>query len=338
MKKLCKKDTREIPERNCILATNLKALLKDPDWSLVKSNKTSQWIPIKINEYIDNMMIHLNQYCNKIDRSRLDTIYKDTNALVDNIKDLCSGGEMEFLQSWIKTRKIPSVRLSIKDHKPVQENGCHSTCLIISAHNFTQCLSKLASKSIERTFRHAGIIFQCHTLKSSLELKKRFENNNFQKDNCTIVSLDIKDIYPQCKFKAVKAAVSYYSLQLDPIQHERTQKCLEILKFSMGNTIVSFLDKYNEYGVDPDPDRRGLTIGSFESAFLADLEASYIFNKLKQIWERYVRFLGTYCDDKIIVFNGQKSNELLLNWLRIFQGEVDRLLGTSDIQFTMEIW
>ncbi len=79
---------QEIPERNRILATNLKALLEDPDWSLVQSDKTGQWIPIKIINYTDNMMIHLNQYCNKIDRSRLDTIYKDTNALVDDIKDL----------------------------------------------------------------------------------------------------------------------------------------------------------------------------------------------------------------------------------------------------------
>jgi hypothetical protein len=106
----------------------------------------------------------------------------------------------------------------------------------------------------------------------------------------------------------------------------------------MGKRIVSFLDKYYKYGVDPDPVRRGLTIGGFESAILADLETSYIFDKLKHIWERHVRFLGTYRDDKIIVFNGQKMNEWLLNWLRIFQGAVDRLLGTSDLEFTMEIW
>ncbi len=157
MKKLCKKDMQEIPESNRILATNLKALLEDPDWSLVQSDKTSQWIPIKINNYIDNMMIHLKWYCNKIDRSRLDTIYKDTKTLVDDIEDLCSDRETEFLRSWNKTRKIPSVWLSIKDHKPVQANGRHPTCLIISAHNFTQCLSKLASKSIKRTFRRAGV-------------------------------------------------------------------------------------------------------------------------------------------------------------------------------------
>jgi hypothetical protein len=135
MKKLCEKDTQEIPKCNRILATNLKALSEDHDWSLVQSDKTGQWIPIKINNYIGNMMIHPNRYCNKNYRSRLDKNYKDTNTLVDNIEDLCSDGETEFLRSWIKTRKIPFVRLSIMDHKPVQANGCHPTCLIISAHN-----------------------------------------------------------------------------------------------------------------------------------------------------------------------------------------------------------
>jgi hypothetical protein len=47
-------------------------------------------------------------------------------------------------------------------------------------------------------------------------------------------------MYPQCKFRAVKAAVRYYALQLDPIQCERTKKCLEILKFSMGDKTANF--------------------------------------------------------------------------------------------------
>jgi hypothetical protein len=81
-----------------------------------------------------------------------------------------------------------------------------------------------------------------------------------------------------------------------------------------------------------------LTIGVFESAFLANLGASYIFDKLKHIWEKHVRFLGTYHDDEIIVFNNKKWDEWLVNWLTTFQQEVDRLLGMVDIQFTMEIW
>jgi hypothetical protein len=60
IKKQRKKDMRNIPNRDRILATNLKALSEDPDWSLVQSDKTSQWIPIRITNCINNMMIHLN--------------------------------------------------------------------------------------------------------------------------------------------------------------------------------------------------------------------------------------------------------------------------------------
>ncbi len=52
----------------------------------------------------------------------------------------------------------------------------------------------------------------------------------------------------------------------------------------------------------------------------------------------HVRFLGTYCNNEIIVFNSQKSDEWPVYWLATFQQEVDRLLGTVDIQFMMEIW
>jgi hypothetical protein len=154
--------------------------LEDLDWSLVQSDKTGQWIPIRIVDYIDEVKIYLNQYCNEINRSNLDKIYQNNNALVDKIEHPCSDGEAEFLQNWIKTRKIQSVRLSIKDHKPIQANRHHSTCLIVSAHNFTQCLSTLASKSIESTFRRAGVNFEHHTLKNLLNLKKQFKRDDFQ--------------------------------------------------------------------------------------------------------------------------------------------------------------
>jgi hypothetical protein len=76
----------------------------------------------------------------------------------------------------------------------------------------------------------------------------------------------------------------------------------------------------------------------FESAFLANLESTYLFEKHQHLLENHVRFIGTYYDDEIIVFRGQCSDEWLHNWLWIFQSEVDRLLGTVNIQFTMEIW
>jgi hypothetical protein len=147
----------------------------------------------------------------------LDCIYRDTNALIDDIDHFCSDGEAKFLGSWCKTKKVPSVRLSVKDHKPVGINGRHPTWLIVSAHNFTQCMSKLALKSIEKSFRLAkNINCERHTLKNSLALKQKFESMNFTRDNCRIVSLDIKDMYPQCRFKAVKAAVRCFSRPYSP--------------------------------------------------------------------------------------------------------------------------
>jgi hypothetical protein len=62
----------------------------------------------------------------------------------------------------------------------------------------------------------------------------------------------------------------------------------------MDNTIITFCDKYNKYGVDPDPDYHGLTIGDFESAFLGNLEATYIFEKANHLFVEHRRFLGTY--------------------------------------------
>ncbi len=106
----------------------------------------------------------------------------------------------------------------------------------------------------------------------------------------------------------------------------------------MGNTIVIFRDKYYEYGMDPNPDQQGLTNGGFKSAFLADLDATYIFDKLSNLMTEHVKFLGIYCDNEQIIFWGNRSDGWLHNWMKIFQQEVDWLLGTFDLQFTMEIW
>jgi hypothetical protein len=92
-------------------------------------------------------------------------------------------------------------------------------------------------------------------------LKQKLEELDLIKDDVTIVSLDIKDTYPQCRFKAVKDAVRHHASKLPAPGCKKIHPCLDILKFSMGNTIVTFLDKYYKYGVDPDPDRHGLTIG-----------------------------------------------------------------------------
>jgi hypothetical protein len=91
-----------------------------------------------------------------------------------------------------------------------------------SAQLYTvQCPSKLASKLIERTFQHAGVCFERHTFKKSLNLKKKFEDNNFHWDKVAIASFDIQDLYPQCCFKAIQDAVQPYALRLSNLDHEK---------------------------------------------------------------------------------------------------------------------
>ena len=51
----------------------------------------------------------------------------------------------------------------------------------------------------------------------------------------------------------------------------------------MSNTLLTFGDKYYEYGGSINPDRKGLTIGGYESAWLADLVASFILDKVDEI-------------------------------------------------------
>jgi hypothetical protein len=46
-----------------------------------------------------------------------------------------------------------------------------------------------------------------------------------------------------------------------------------MIKFGMGNTLLTFVDKYYEYGGDLDVEDRGLTIGGYKSAWLADLSS-----------------------------------------------------------------
>jgi hypothetical protein len=267
------KDTCSISPQDSILTKKLWALADDPDWSLVQSDKTGLWVPMCITDYIADMKVHINHYCTEIPRTRLDSIHKDTKAFMEEINHLVSDGQRQFLNSWINTKKIPTLRLSVKDHKPHNPNSRHPTRLIVSAHNFTQCLSKIASTSIKVTFRHKAIQFEKHTLKNLLALKQCFEELDFKQERVKIVSIDIKDMYPQCNFKAVSNAVNYFATTLPDLKWQRTNKCLDILQFTMGDTIVTFQDKYYKYGVDADPNRDGLTIGRFELAFLADLEA-----------------------------------------------------------------
>ena len=53
----------------------------------------------------------------------------------------------------------------------------------------------------------------------------------------------------------------------------RVEAGLDMLKFSMSNCLINFGPDYFQYGKEKDPLKRVLTIGGFDSAWLADLVA-----------------------------------------------------------------
>ena len=59
----------------------------------------------------------------------------------------------------------------------------------------------------------------------------------------------------------------------------RIEAGLDMLKFSMSNCLINFGRDYFQYGKEKDPLKRVLSIGGFDSAWLANLEACYILEQ-----------------------------------------------------------
>ena len=89
-----------------------------------------------------------------------------------------------------------------------------------------------------------------------------------------------------------------------------------MIGFGMKNTLVSFVNKYYEYGGDMESEKRGLTIGGFESAWLADLVAAFILKKTESLFSDFI-YHGIYRDDGFIIMKGkenQKGYERMVNF------------------------
>ena len=104
----------------------------------------------------------------------------------------------------------------------------------------------------------------------------------------------------------------------------------------MSSTLLNFKDKYYEYG-DEGLETIGLAIGGYESAFLADLVASYLSevnnNQFKEVLWR-----GIYRDGGLLVFKGKKSLSEIQVWRDKFQEKFDEIAGNDYLQFTSETW
>ena len=78
-------------------------------------------------------------------------------------------------------------------------------------------------------------------------------------------------------------------------------------------------------------------IGGYKSEFLADLVASYLFEKAKAKSILTI-YHGIYRDDGLVVFKGNKKASEIRDWLEEFHKIVNKAVGNQQLQLTAEIW
>jgi hypothetical protein len=68
--------------------------------------------------------------------------------------------------------------------------------------------------------------------------------------------------------------VEYISGGLIDEEKDVVNECLALIRFGVENTLLTFQDQYCIYDGIQSLDEKGLTIGGYESAWLADLVAA----------------------------------------------------------------
>lgn len=211
--------------------------------------------------------------------------------------------------------------------------------------------AKVAYKAIKEIFDSheggSGVGYGKGTIVNAFDLKSKLERLNLKQSRCTIFSLDIQDFYPSITFDLVKKAILFYQNQvhLDDDKKRIVDMSLEMIEHSMKKQFFTFHDKYYHYSGQHVMDSPSLTIGGYESAWLADLTASYLLDATENHFIG-MHYKGIYRDDGIVIYNSKLQNEsrAVAAWLKDFQDQVDALCTNDDgdkianVVFTAEIW
>jgi hypothetical protein len=80
-----------------------------------------------------------------------------------------------------------------------------------------------------------------------------------------------------------------------------------------------------------------LTIGGYESAWLANLVAAFVLKNCKDLFKDAV-YDGIYRDDGLVIMDGQKTKADIGEWLEAFQERVNKVTGYEGLIFTTSIW
>ena len=320
-----------------LLVLQSLSLKKDIYGAVVPTDKTNSFRVMEVDEYTKQVLKHLETNGKEIPRSRLTEVEEQAHNLITQIQDNLTENEADFLIQNLKSKAIPSPKLLIKDHKKADNKGNYPTRLVVPANNFTSGFPRMGYLGIKKILDDNGINYMRKTIIQASDLKEKIETMDITNSNSTIISIDAEAFYPSVKLKLVRKAVHYFTTELPEEDQIKIDDCLEMVKFGMNSTLLTFIDKYYEYDGDQDPEDKGLTIGGYESAWLADLVGAYILANTRQHFEKAI-FDGLYRDDGFAIMEGKWTYNQIVNWRNGFQKSVNELAGGDYLQFTCSLW
>ena len=138
-----------------------------------------------------------------------------------------------------------------------------------------------------------------------MQVKEYWEKLEWKREKLTIVSVDAVAIYPSINVPLVKKSIQFYTKNLPKYAMTKINLCLRLVRFGMSSTLLDFQDKYYEY-IDEGLNTKVLVIGWYESAFLAELVASYLL-EVTNIQFEEVLWRVIYIDYRLLVFKGRRS-------------------------------
>eukprot|EP00957_Ditylum_brightwellii_P049966 3787594-Ditylum_brightwellii.AAC.1 len=117
---------------------------------------------------------------------------------------------------------------------------------------------------------------------------------------------------------------------------------MDIVQFGMKSTLIQFKGHYFIYqgaakGKEISDEDVALAIGAYESAFLADIVASYVFDETDECFVKCI-YRGIYRYDGYVAFAGRRNKCEIKVWLRKYQSLVNELVGGDYLQFTTKLW
>ena len=120
-------------------------------------------------------------------------------------------------------------------------------------------------------------------------------------------------MYPSIKLATIRKVVRYFARKITRETNKTINLCLDLIHFWMSSTLISFNGDYYKYQ-GGEREEQVLAIGGYESDFLADLVASYLFEKSKLNF-RPIIYHGIYQYDGLVVFKGKKKASEIKYWL-----------------------